>query len=93
MDQGGKMFDPTVIETIMLGALGLTVLGVTEMIKKWFKASGVLAYAISMAVSAAGTAYYLIQANSFTILSMIGYTFFVFLSANGIYKATRGPYA
>lgn len=87
------MFDPTVVETIMLGAMGLTVLGITEMLKKWLKATGVAAYAVSLVVSAAGTAYYLIQGHIFTIPSMIGYTLLVFLSANGIYKATHGPNA
>ena len=87
------MFDPAVVSTIMLGALGLTVLGVTEMIKKALKATGVAAYAISAVISAAGTAYYLITAHIFTIPAMLGYTFFVFLSANGIYKATHGPTA
>ena len=87
------MFDPGVVETIMLGALGLTVLGITEMLKKWLKATGVAAYAVSLVVSAAGTAYYLITTHLFTIPLMLGYTFLVFLSANGIYKATHGPNA
>jgi len=93
MDLGGKMFDPNVVETIMLGAMGLTVLGITEMLKKWFKASGIFAYVISFVVSAIGTLYYLIQNHVFTFPTMIVYTVLVFLSANGIYKATHGPYA
>jgi hypothetical protein len=93
MDLGGKMFDPNVVETIMLGAMGLTVLGITEMLKKLFKANGAVAYLLSFIVSAGGTLYYLIGQSIFTLPSFIGYTIIVFLSANGIYKATRGPYA
>lgn len=84
------MFDPAIVTIIMAGALGLTVLGVTEMIKKWLKATGVIAYIISFIVSAAGTAYYLISTSTFAIPSFIGYTILVFLSANGIYKSTHG---
>jgi hypothetical protein len=87
------MFDPAVVTIIMAGALGLTVLGVTEVVKKWLKATGIAAYLISLVVSAAGTAYYLITNSIFTIPSMLGYTILVFLSANGIYKATHGPTA
>lgn len=87
------MFDPSIVTIIMAGALGLTVVGVTEMVKKWIKATGVAAYLISFIVSAAGTAYYLISTATFTIPSMIGYSILVFLSANGIYKATHGTSA
>lgn len=85
------MFDPAIVEIIMAGALGLTVLGVTEMIKKWLKASGFVAYLISFIVSVGGTLYYLISNAIFTVPALIGYSILVFLSANGIYKATHGP--
>jgi len=87
------MFDPAIVTIIMAGALGITVLGITEVIKKWLKATGVAAYLISFVVSAAGTAYYLISTATFAIPTFIGYTILVFLSANGIYKSTHGPNA
>lgn len=85
------MFDPAVVNIILAGALGLTVVGVTETIKKWLHATGILAWIVSILVSAAGTLYYLISTATFTWPLFIGYTIFVTLSANGIYKATHGP--
>lgn len=85
------MFDFSTVELIMAGALGLTVVGLTEMLKKFLKASGVAAYLISLAVSAAATAYYLVANHIFTILAMIGYTVLTFLVANGIFKAAHTP--
>ena len=84
-------FDPSVVQVIMAGALGLTVLGITEMLKKALKATGAGAYLISLAVSAGGTAYYLISNHIFTVVYFAGYTIFVFLTANGIFKATHTP--
>ena len=84
-------FDPSVVQIIMAGALGLTVLGVTQMVKVWLKASGLVAYLISFAVSGGATAYYLVTTHTFTVVLFIGYTVLVFLSANGIYKATAAP--
>ncbi len=75
----------------MAGALGLTVVGVTEMIKRFLKATGAAGYLISLAVSAGATAYYLVSNHIFTILGMIGYTVGTFLVANGIFKATHTP--
>lgn len=83
------MFDPAIVEIILAGALGLTVLGVTQIIKSWLKATGVGAVLISLAVSAAATAYYLISNAQFKLLPMIGYTLLVFASANGIFRATH----
>lgn len=85
--QDGSMFDPGTVELILLGAGGLTVVGLTQMVKTWLKASGALAYIISAAVSGAATAYFLIRAGGFTWPAFLGYTAFVFLAANGIYKA------
>ena len=85
------MFDPAIVEVILGGVLGLTVLGVTEVIKKALKASGVVAYLISFVVSAGATAYYLITQHLFTIVLFIGYTLYVFAVANGIFKATHSP--
>lgn len=85
------VFDPTVIQLIMAGALGITVLGLTEIIKKWLKATGVIAYIISFVVSAGATAYYLVSNHLFTIVLFIGYTVLVFATANGIFKAAHTP--
>lgn len=86
--EGKTTYDPATVELILLGVGGLTVVGLTQMLKTWFKASGVLAYVISGAVSAIGTAYYLVKAGTFSWPAFIGYAVFVFLAANGIYKAT-----
>jgi hypothetical protein len=85
------MFDPSIVEIILGGVLGLTVLGVTEVIKKFLKASGVAAYLISLAVSGAATAYYLISQHTFALITFIGYTLYVFVVSNGIFKATHTP--
>jgi hypothetical protein len=85
------MFDPSIVEIILGGVLGLTVLGVTEVIKKFLKASGVAAYLISLAVSGAATAYYLISQHTFALLTFVGYTLYVFAVSNGIFKATHTP--
>jgi len=87
--EGDTTYDPAVVELILLGVGGLTVVGITQMVKTWLKASGVLAYVISGIVSAAATAYFLVKAGSFTVPAFVGYTVFVFLAANGIYKATN----
>lgn len=85
------MFDPTIVDVILGGVLGLTVLGVTEVVKKFLKASGVAAYFISFAVSAGATAYYLISQHTFTLVLFVGYSLYVFAVANGIFKATHAP--
>lgn len=85
------MIDPSIVEVILGGVLGLTVLGVTEVIKKFLKAKGIAAMLISLAVSAGATAYYLISQNIFAIPLFIGYTLYVFAVANGIFKATHTP--
>jgi hypothetical protein len=85
--EGGTVYDPAIVELILLGIGGLTVVGITQMIKGLFHATGVLAYVISGAVSAAATAYVLTTTGGFTIPAFVGYAVFVFLAANGIYKA------
>lgn len=85
------MIDPSIVEVILGGVLGLSVLGVTEVIKKFLKASGIGAMLISLVVSAGATAYYLISSATFTPLLMVGYTLYVFAVANGIFKATHTP--
>jgi len=83
----GPTFDSAIVELILAGVGGLTVLGITQLIKTWLKAGGVLAVVISGVVSAAMTAVYLIRAGNFTVTALIGYSVLVFAAANGIYKA------
>jgi hypothetical protein len=85
------MLDLSVVNVIMAGALGLTVLGVTEIVKRFLKASGAVAYIVSLVVSAGATAYYLVSNHIFTVVLFIGYTLLVFATANGIFKATHTP--
>ena len=92
------MIDPQVVELILGGVMGLTVLGVTEVIKKFlFKPPKVVpklaGYGISLVASAAGTAYYLISNHLWAIAPFAGYTLYVWAVANGIFKATHTPSA
>lgn len=80
------MFENTIVEQILLGIGGLTVVGLTEMLKRWFKVDGLWGYVISFGVSAVTTAYYLVSTGGFGLIPLLGYTVFVFLTANGIYK-------
>jgi len=90
------MIDPNVVEVILGGVLGLTVLGVTEVIKKFlFKPPNPVpswaGYLISLVVSAGATAYYLFSNHTFSIVLFAGYTVYVWAVANGIFKATHTP--
>jgi hypothetical protein len=85
--EGDATYDPAVVDLILAGVATLTVVGITQMIKALLKASGVLAYVISAVVSAAATAIFLLRTGAFTVPAFVGYTLFVFLAANGIYKA------
>lgn len=92
------MIDPQVAELILGGAMGLTVLGVTEVIKRFFfkppKLVPPLAgYGISLIVSAGATAYYLLTNHIWTLPVFAGYTIYVWAVANGIFKATHTPKA
>ena len=88
------MFDNATVQLILTGIGGLTVVGVTEIIKNFFKAKGVGAVILSLVVSAGFTAYYFIAvAPPFVLLSFAGYTLLVFATANGIFKATHTPSA
>ena len=90
------MIDPEIAQVILGGAMGLTVLGVTEVVKKFFykppkvvpKAAG---YVISLVVSAGATLYYLLSTHAFEPVTMAGYTIYVWAVANGIFKATHTP--
>ena len=85
------MFDLEIVQLIMTGVLGLSVLGVTQVIKEFLKATGAGAILISFAVSGGFTAYYLISTAQFAVLPMAGYTLLVFATANGIFRATHKP--
>ena len=82
--------DQTVVLAIM-GIAGIGVLGFTQMIKQWLKASGIAAKAISLAVSAGATAFVLIQSATFSWVAFAVYTIVVFLEANGLYRAKQKP--
>ena len=90
------MIDPAVVEIIIGGFLGLTILGVTEVIKKFLwktpkPVPGWAGYVISLIVSAGFTAYYLLTVHTFGLVPMLGYTAYVWAVANGIFKATHTP--
>ena len=80
--------DPGVVIAILAFA-GVGVTGLTEMLKRLFKASGIVAYLISFVVSAGATAFVLSQAGTFAWLPFVIYTIVVFLEANGIYKVVK----
>ena len=85
------MLDLQVVEVILAGALGLTVLGVTEILKRFLKTKGAANYAVSLVVSAAGTGYYLVSQHIFAVVPFIGYTLLTFAVANGIFKSVHTP--
>ena len=85
------MFDLNTVDLILAGVGSLTVLGVTEIVKRFLKAKGAGAIAVSLAVSAGFTAYYLIAQHLFSIVPFVGYTLLVFAVANGFFKATHTP--
>lgn len=90
------MIDPSIAELILGGFLGLTILGVTQVIKNFlWKAPkpvpGWGGYVISLLVSAGFVAYYLLTTHTWTPLLMGGYTLYVWAVANGIFKATHTP--
>jgi len=94
MAQDGEtpMFDPAVVELILVtGIGGLGVRALTALLKNWLKAKGFLAVAISLVVCAAATAVYLVPAGIFSWIDLAGYTAFVFVGANLIYRATKKP--
>ena len=85
------VFDPAKVDAILLfgvGIGGLTVTGITEMLKRLLKAQGAAAYAISALVSFGATAVFLMTQGSFSIVNLAIYGIAVFLTSNGIYKFT-----
>lgn len=85
------MLDLSTVEVILAGALGLTVVGVTEVLKRFLKTKGATNYLVSLVVSAAGTAYYLVSQHLFAVVPFIGYTLLTFAVANGIFKGLHTP--
>jgi hypothetical protein len=85
------MFDTAIVEIILAGIGGITVVGITQIIKNFLKATGVGAVVISLVVSAGATAYYLLSTGAFAVLPMIGYTLLVFATSNGIFRAAHTP--
>ena len=86
------MFDTQTLELIMTGIGGLTVIGVTEIVKGFLKLKGAAAMILSLLVSAGFTAYYFLAiAPPFVLLTWGGYTLLVFATANGVFKALHTP--
>ena len=86
------MFDLSQVSIILAGFGGLTVVGVTQIIKEFLKAKGAGAVLISFVVSAGFTAYYFLAVTPpFLILPFVGYTLLVFAVANGIFKGLHTP--
>jgi len=80
-------FDSAFVQIILFtGVGGLSVAALTEMLKRWLKATGILAYAISAIVAILATAFALFTAGTFTVGGLLIYSVAVFLTANGIYK-------
>jgi len=84
-------FDITVVEAILAGVGGFGVIGLTEMIKRLFKAGGIWGYVISAAVSIAMTSITLVLIHKFTLVAFIIYSGIVFVEANGFFKFIRKP--
>ena len=94
------MIDPAIVEIIIGGFLGLTILGITQVIKNFLwnpkatppkVAPNWAGYVISLFVSGGFTAYYLLTTHAFGLVPMLGYTAYVWAVSNGIFKATHTP--
>ena len=90
------MLDPAVVDLIIGGFMGLTILGVTEVVKKFFYkppkvVPQIAGYVISFIVSAGFTAFYLLKTHTFSLLLFLGYTAYVWAVANGIFKGLHTP--
>ena len=86
------MYNFDVITIIMTGFGGLTVLGVTQVLKEFLHAKGAAAVLVSIVVSAGFTGYYLLAVSPpFTFISFVGYTILVCLTANGIFRGLHTP--
>ena len=91
--------DQAIVASIMtVGGLG--VIAITQLVKnalvKLFnvvkdKVKDVLGYASSLIVSAGATAFILLQMKKFAWLSLLGYTIYVWLESNQIFKVVKKP--
>ena len=91
--------DQAIVASIMtVGGLG--VIAITQLVKnalvKLFnvvkdKVKDVLGYASSLIVSAGATAFILLQMKKFAWLSLLGYTIYVWLESNQIFKVFKKP--
>lgn len=89
--QDAPEFNPALVESIMIGGLGLGVLGITEMLKRLLKkvipnAGHIVGYAVSLVVAVLATWQTLAQTGKLSVASLILYSVAVFLVANGLYK-------
>jgi len=88
-DNAAVAIDLVAVELILVTGLGGFAVGtLTEMVKRGLKATGAGAYAISIGISGAATAYYLVQTGWDTLLFFI-YTALVFGASNGFYKMVK----
>jgi len=81
--------DPAVVNQILAsGLLGFGVIAITQILKTALKVQGgVVAFGLSLAVSAAATLVFLITGGGgFDVLKFVGYTLAVWALANGWYK-------
>jgi len=91
--------DQAILASIMtVGGLG--VIAITQLVKnalvKLFnvvkdKVKDVLGYVSSLVVSAGATAFILLQAKKFAWLPLLGYTVYVWLESNQIFKVVKKP--
>jgi len=79
--------DPAMVATILaVGGIGVT--GITEMIKRLFKIKDKWAYVLSAVISISATLFVMLTGGmAIAIFPVLGYSFLVWLEANGIYKA------
>lgn len=68
------------------GIGGLSVMALTELIKRLLKLTGVLSFVASVVVSIVASLFYLLSTAQFTILNLLIYSALVACVANGIFK-------
>jgi hypothetical protein len=91
--------DQAIVASIMtVGGLG--VIAITQLVKnalvKLFNVvkdnvKNVLGYVSSLVVSAGATAFVLLQMKKFAWLALLGYTVYVWLESNQIFKVVKKP--
>jgi len=76
--------DPAVVTAIM-ALFGMGVIGIVQTLKRILHVEGIGAIILTVVVSFAATAIYLLQAQMFSVLALIVYGFIVFGEASGLY--------